>query len=589
MVSVDHVRMAYSDSTMQAAAERYHAGMPTQQICDQLKINSRQVIYRWRDKYGWDDDLRPENVRLTASRRLNWLIDQETKTDADLQEIVILSDSLVKLAKAAAYDRGQPVGTGRPPGVKNGEGKKKKPRKKNDVSHITQEACDQVREKLLYPHQKIWYNAGQNEQTNLIRFILKGRQEGATFTFAYEAFENAVLKQRNQIFISATRAQAEVFKSYIYTIARDHFEVEVSGNPIKLSNGAELYFLSPNSYAQSRSGDVYFDEVFWTRKFTAMEELAAPMATLDDCKLTYFSTPSAYSHDAYEIWSGKRYTQHNKQVVVDVSDHKSMREGKLFDDGIWRCVTTIHDAIDMGYDKVTVKKLRIKTPDKKHFANIYECKFIDDSESEFNLQEILNCAIDLKTWKDFDADAVHPIGSIPCAGGYDPGGKSDNGSFVVTTFPQNVHEKFRLLRKHVWRNIRAPEQCQIIRSEIDAFNFEFMSVDNTGPGVTVGDFIEDIFPTVQRSKYSPEYKTRMVQKAKTVFAAKRFEYDENDTTLPLAFLTIHYTTTQHGAMTYVSSRNEEVGHGDEAWATMEAMMCERLNPHDRTVSITSVN
>ncbi len=53
-------------------------------------------------------------------------------------------------------------------------------------------------------------------------------------------------------------------RSYICKIAQTFLGVTLTGNPIVLSNGAELIFCSTNSNsAQSRSGNVYIDEYFW--------------------------------------------------------------------------------------------------------------------------------------------------------------------------------------------------------------------------------------------------------------------------------------------------------------------------------------
>jgi hypothetical protein len=316
-----------------------------------------------------------------------------------------------------------------------------------------------------------------------------------------------------------------------------------------------------------------------------MEELAAPMATLEGCKTTYFSTPSAISHPAYEIWNGERFTKHNKGVVVDVSDHARLKHGQLFNDGVWRCVCSVYDAIDLGWNLTTIEKLRIKTPDPELFENIYGCRFVDDTDSVFKLKDILACAVDTATaWKDFENDAPRPIGDLPCTAGYDPAGVGDNASFVIMTRPETVADKFRLVRAHEWKSIRAPTQCAIIEGECQTFNLEYIEIDSTGPGAFVGDFVESFFPRVERIRYSPEYKTRMVQKAQSVMAAKRFEYPDTDITLPLAFMTVHQAITPQGVITYASSRNEKVGHGDKAWAVMHGMMCEQLNPQSRIMS-----
>ncbi|MBN0168973.1 terminase family protein, partial [Pseudomonas aeruginosa] len=79
------------------------------------------------------------------------------------------------------------------------------------------------------------------------RVILKSRQIGATFYFAREALIDALETGRNQIFLSASKAQAHIFKAYIQAFARDAVGVELKGDPIILPNGAELHFLGTNA------------------------------------------------------------------------------------------------------------------------------------------------------------------------------------------------------------------------------------------------------------------------------------------------------------------------------------------------------
>lgn len=580
MTEENKKKSEYPLETVLAAKALWLAKVPVADICRQLGINNRNVVYNWRDRFNWEAERLPESALVTTTRQFNRIMEQDKKTDADWSELNRLADILNKLEKGEAYKRGDSVGVGRPPGVKTGEGRKKK-KARNDISDITPEMLQAVEDLVLYPHQKVWVKAGEDPLTSLIRFVLKSRQIGATYTFAWEALKTAILTGRNQLFISATRAQAEVFKAYITILAREQFGVELSGNPTRLSNGAELHYLSPNSNAQSRSGDVYFDEVFWTKAFNKMEEVAAPMATLDGCKITYFSTPSALSHPAYEIWSGERYTRHHQGVQVNVSNHKSLRNGQLGADGIWRCVCTINDAIEMGWDKTSVEKLRLKTPDPNRFRNIYECVFVDDTNSVFRLSEILACAVDTAEWKDFKRDALRPIGDVACSLGYDPAGTGDNSAVSIVTKPASVAEKFRLVRKEIMKGIKGPAQAARIEAFTDQYRIEDMEIDDTGVGITVGDFIEPIFPRVRRIRYNPEYKSRMVQKFQSILAAHRFEYDEEDKTLPLAFMTVKQETTKNGVITYASSHSEKVGHGDEAWSTMHACMCEPLNPDRR--------
>ncbi|MBN0796094.1 terminase family protein, partial [Pseudomonas aeruginosa] len=94
--------------------------------------------------------------------------------------------------------------------------------------------------------------------------------------------------------LSASKAQAHIFKAYIQAFARDAVGVELKGDPIILPNGAELHFLGTNARtAQGYHGNFYFDEFFWTFKFKELNKVASGMAMQKRYRRTYFSTPSS--------------------------------------------------------------------------------------------------------------------------------------------------------------------------------------------------------------------------------------------------------------------------------------------------------
>ncbi len=73
--------------------------------------------------------------------------------------------------------------------------------------------------------------------------------------------------------------------------------VELTGDPIVLSNGAELLFCRTNyRTAQGHHGNFYFDEFFWTHGFNELEKVASAMALHKKWRKTYFSTPSTITH-----------------------------------------------------------------------------------------------------------------------------------------------------------------------------------------------------------------------------------------------------------------------------------------------------
>ncbi|WP_204274326.1 terminase large subunit domain-containing protein, partial [Klebsiella aerogenes] len=79
----------------------------------------------------------------------------------------------------------------------------------------------------MFDYQRAWYEAGRTER---IRNLLKSRQIGATWYFAREALIDALTTGRNQIFLSASKAQAHVFKQYIVQFAKDAAGVELKGD-----------------------------------------------------------------------------------------------------------------------------------------------------------------------------------------------------------------------------------------------------------------------------------------------------------------------------------------------------------------------
>ena len=167
------------------------------------------------------------------------------------------------------------------------------------------EKLEQIFFEQSFEYQLHWYRAGLEHR---IRDILKSRQIGATFYFSREALLRALKTGHNQIFLSASKTQAYVFREYIIAFAR-LVDVDLTGDPIVPgNNGAKLIFLGTNSNtAQSHNGDLYVDEIFWIPNFQVLRKVASGMASQSHLRSTYFSTPSTLAHDAYPFWSGELF------------------------------------------------------------------------------------------------------------------------------------------------------------------------------------------------------------------------------------------------------------------------------------------
>ncbi|MGL6052899.1 MAG: terminase large subunit domain-containing protein, partial [Aeromonas salmonicida] len=252
--------MAYPEELRNAARGLYLKRWTPQEIKDELGLNSCRVVYFWAEKYGWRDLLTDEAVEDAIARRLHSLLGREKKTAEELDEIdrlvghhVSLKEKALKRAErqhalTARIESGDEPAPDRSPrsrGGQDGGGCKGKGGKKgkNEIGHLT-EADFAEWLGTLFGYQLRCREAKNDPALPRTRNILKSRQVGMTYYFAGEALEDAVLTGGNQIFLSATRAQAEVFRSYICKIAQTFLGVTLTGNPIVLSNGAELHFCS---------------------------------------------------------------------------------------------------------------------------------------------------------------------------------------------------------------------------------------------------------------------------------------------------------------------------------------------------------
>ncbi|MCL8302171.1 terminase large subunit domain-containing protein [Pseudomonas mosselii] len=594
--------MNYSIEVKEAAKRLYLRRASVKEIQAQLKLPNVRIIYYWIRQGSWDEMLTDEEPVTAVSRRITLMLDKtDPLTKAELDELERLTTVRERLLKQSsrppapapandtAADPDQDGQRGqrrerRDRGDKGDRGGKRKEKKaKNDISGLTEvDFLDKFISKM-YGYQKELYAAKLNPLTCRIRNILKSRQVGLTYYFAGEAFMDAVLTGDNQVFLSASRAQSEIFRSYIVSFAQEWFGIELTGNPITLSNGAELRFLSTNSStAQGYHGHVYVDEYFWIRDFEKLSKVASAMGTHKKWRKTYFSTPSAVSHQAYPFWTGEAYrnSKRGKPTANDWPGEAAYTQGALCPDGQWRKTITLDDAIAGGCDLFDVDQLQ-QEYDEDSFQQLFYCKFIDSTQSAFGLKDLERAYSDLELWDDFNADDARPFGNRPVWVGYDPSRTRDDATCVVVAPPDDPGGKFRILEKHSWRGQSFTFQAAQVKKITERFNVQHIGIDTTGVGYGVFDLVKDFYPRVMQIHYSLETKTRLVLKAQDVVQAGRIEWDAGWTDIAQAFLTIKRGTTNGGQITFSASRTEATGHADIAWSIMHALYNEPLNTNKR--------
>ncbi|MBK5413725.1 terminase large subunit domain-containing protein [Pseudomonas sp. TH31] len=584
--------MPYAPELRETAKRLYLRRCKPREIQAHLKLPNIRIIYYWIAKGGWDEMLSDEEPLTAVSRRITLILEKTTtlsKGDLDeLDRLTTVRDRLlkqsVKPVPAPAAD--MPTDHQEPRQDQRGErrnrgdkgGKKREKKVKNDVSGLTEvDFLDKFISKM-YGYQKELFEAKQNPLTRRIRNILKSRQVGLTYYFAGEAFMDAVLTGDNQMFLSASRSQSEIFRSYIIQFAQQWFGLELTGNPIVLSNGAELRFLSTNSStAQGHHGHVYIDEYFWIRDFEKLSTVASAMGTHKKWRKTYFSTPSAVTHQAYPFWTGETFRNSKRKAAkAPWPSEKQIAAGALCPDGQWRKVITITDAIAGGCDLFDLEQLQLEYDEDK-FQQLFHCKFIDSTQSVFSLADLERCYSDLDLWTDFNPDDDRPYGNSPVWLGYDPSRTRDDATCVVVAPPLEPGAKFRILEKHSWRGHSFTYQAAQVKKLTERFNVQHIGIDTTGVGYGVFDLVRDFYPRATSIHYSLETKNALVLKAQDTIQGSRIEWDAGWNDIAQAFLTIKRGATASGQITYSASRTDATGHADVAWAVMHALTNEPLN------------
>lgn len=559
-----------------------------QQIAEELGL-PYHTVYSWKVRGKWDDApaiLRAEEGTLG---RYLALIAKEQKTGHDFKEIDLLGRQFERLARVARFTDGgneADLNPARANGAKATNAKKEKTKNLLTRDHLARLRADL--EGQLFGHQSVWLST-----TSLrTRMILKSRQIGATWYFARERLLVALETGKNQIFISASRAQANIFRNYIVQWVQKVCGIELRGDPMVIQRGADedgealeavtLYFLGTNyRTAQGYTGDVIIDECFWIYGFEELFKVASAIATHKQFTRTLFSTPSTLAHEAYPMWTGERVNKRRAKadrLKIDIG-HEALKDGQLGADSIWRQIVTVFDAIAGGFNLVDVDELQLEYS-ADEFDNLFRCLFLDDSQSMFPFALMRRCMVDSwDVWRDYQPYALRPYDGEVWLG-YDPNASEsatgDDAALVAIAAPTKVGGKFRILEKQRLKGLDFEGQAAAIKAIFGKYRVTKIGIDFTGAGRAVHQLVSKWFPAAEAITYSVQTKTAMVLKAKNVITSGRLEFDAGWMDMMAAFMAIRPELTKHG-VTYVAHRAGGVGHADLAWATMHALFFEPLD------------
>lgn len=552
------------------------------------------TIASWKSRDEWDKATPLERMEGVTEARYVALTMKAAKTGLDFKELDLLARMAERFARIRRYQQpGGHEGDLNPKVGNRNAGDKKKP-ERNRITADQVEILKAALLKQLFGYQEVWWS--KRELRN--RMLLKSRQIGATYYFALEALIVALETGKNQIFLSASKSQAHVFKGYIRAFVMKEIGVELSGDPIVIDRGEDdegkileqptLYFLGTNARtAQGYHGDFYFDEFFWTFGFDTLKKVASGIAMQKRYRKTYFSTPSSVTHEAYKFWTGEEWNRKrpkDKRREFDVSWAALNADGALGADKIWRHVVTIEDAERLGCDLFDLDELRdeYSVPE---FDNLLMCGFVDDTLSVFPMAMLAPCMVDPEDdWPDVDKARILIGMGRPYAGevwlSYDPNGDGENADaagLVVVAPPSTPGGKFRVLERRQFKGSRFDEQAEVIRKYTKRYRVTKIDIDKTGIGDAVFQLVQTFFPTVTGHQYDAFLKTQMVYKALDVILKHRLQFDRDHKDLAGALMSIRRTMTASGRkVTYEASRTKDSGHADLGWALLQCLFNEPI-------------
>lgn len=572
------------------ARSLYWQGWSLSQIAGELDL-PYSTVASWKTRGKWDEAGALDRAQEGTLERYLKLVAKDQKTGADFKEIDLLGRQFERFDRRRRYQDGGTEADLNPKRSNGGRAARdSKAKAKNLITPAMVAALRADFEASLYGHQIDW-RASTSLRT---RFIIKSRQIGATWYFARERLLVALEEGKNQIFLSASRAQANIFRTYIVQWVQQVCGVELKGSPIIVQRGTdddeagddgsplppvELHFLGTNyRTAQGYHGDVIFDESFWIYGFEEMFKVAGAMATHKIYTRTLFSTPSTMAHEAYPMWTGERFNRRRAKadrVRIDIG-HEALKDGVLGPDGIWRQIVTVFDAVAKGFDLVDIEELQ-REHAVDEFDMLFRCIFMDDSTSMFPFEIMRRCMVDSwEVWKDYQPYALRPYAGEVWIG-YDPNasetGTGDEAALVAIAAPAKPGGKFRVLEKQRTKGQDFEGQAAAIKAMAAKYNVTKIAIDTTGPGKAVHQLVVKWFPTAEAITYSVQTKSAMVYKAKNVIASGRLEFDAGWLDVMQSFMAIRPEVTKHG-VSFVASRGGGVGHADLAFAIMHALYFE---------------
>jgi len=392
--------------------------------------------------------------------------------------------------------------------------------------------------KTLYPFQLRFL--GDDSRW---RIANKSRQIGFSYTVGLDAISGALIRQRNQLIVSASKMNAEIVMNYI----RQHLEnlnlLPEADKEGHIELGRQYIQVCSTNWRTARgfNGDVYLDEFAFTIRDKDIWRAIVPSITAVNGRVTITSTPKSRIDKFWQIY-----------------DAKSSKWSK-------HCVT-IHDAIKEGFP-VDIKELQ-ELFDPEEFAQAYECIPLDTAESYIPYNLIEPCLYDPES-EAFEFLALGDNETKPKRNyvyGVDIG-RSKDETAVVETFKENGITWCVKLTS--WQKTAFREQKERLLRILEQPGTQILAIDKGGIGMNLHEDLAFKHPAKVRGvQFAPAVKERLAKKMRIAFEEKKIRIP-NDPSLISHILSIKRSANKTNTFSYNANSDEH--HGDKFWALALAL------------------
>lgn len=413
----------------------------------------------------------------------------------------------------------------------------------------------------LLPYQRDWL-----ADRSRFKIGCWARQTGKSFTTAAESVTDCLLRKTTWVTLSAGERQAlewmlkarewaEAYRVALedYQELRDSAEALLKSAEIRWPNGSRLIAIPANpATARGYSANLTLDEFAFHENPRAIWGAIYPSISnplKGEFRVRIVSTPNGVGNKFSDLWHDPgKWSKH--LIDIDTAARRGL--------------------------PINVAELRAGMADPELWAQEYECQFLDSSAVLLPYDLIGKCESD-QAGASVAPEFWDVSGGNPVFCGLDFGRSRD--LTVCWTF-ERVGDVLATREVLELRGVDTPKQVEMLRPRIRRAGR--ISVDYTGPGVGLGDYLVKEFGEyhAERHTYGRVELVTFTQQSKVeMFSKLRMAFDGLKLRIPIAreiredLHSVHRVPLPGGGVTYRAPHSNEArdGHADRCTALALAL------------------